>query len=187
MGGPPSSVTLTGPRVVLRPFRPEDAADVAAACRDPDIPRYTLMPESLTEDGAREWIARRTAAWAHGLCSFAVTVGSDHRCVGQAGVGLVAELRRAEAFYWLEPASRGRGLATEALDVVTRWAFAEHGVRRAHLVTHLDNLSSQRVAQRCGYQREGVLRAWEPIKDGQPDVVMWSRLATDEPPSLGPR
>jgi RimJ/RimL family protein N-acetyltransferase len=55
---------------------------------------------------------------------------------------------------------------------------------RAHLITHLDNLASQRVAERCGYQREGVLRAWEPIKADQPDVVIWSRLASDPAPDL---
>lgn len=58
------------------------------------------------------------------------------------------------------------------------------GLRRArnrerHLITHLDNQASQRVAQRFGYHREGVLRAWAPTRDDQPDVVMWSRRASD--------
>ena len=172
---------------MLRPFRSDDAADVAESCRDKDIPRFTLMPEGLTEDGAREWIARREAAWAHGLCSFALTVQPGERCVGQVGVGLDGALRRAETFYWVDRRWRGRGLAVEALDLVTRWAFAEHGAVRAHLVTHPDNLASQRVAQRCGYRREGVLRAWMPIRDQQPDVVMWSRLASDPPPVIEPR
>ena len=92
----------------------------------------------------------------------------------------------AETFYWLDRRVRGQGVAAEALDVATRWAFDEHKIVRAHLVTHLDNPASQRVAQRCGYQREGVLRAWEPIKDDQPDLVMWSRLVSDPAPDLSP-
>ena len=55
---------------------------------------------------------------------------------------------------------------------------------RVQVVTHLDNARSQKVAERCGFSREGVLRAWEPVKDEQPDVVMWSRLVTDALPSL---
>jgi hypothetical protein len=54
-------------------------------------------------------------------------------------------------------------------------------VVRVQLVTHLDNDASQRVAASCGFVREGVLRAWEPVKDDQPDLVMWSRLASDPP------
>jgi RimJ/RimL family protein N-acetyltransferase len=67
---------------------------------------------------------------------------------------------------------------------VTEWAFRDHDVVRVQLVTHLENEPSQRVARRCGFRREGVLRAWEPVKDDQPDVVMWSRLATDPAPDL---
>jgi len=77
---------------------------------------------------------------------------------------------------------RGRGIVTEALNLVVEWAFRDHDVVRIQLVTHLDNQRSQRVAARCGFQREGILRAWEPVKDNQPDVVMWSRLITDPSP-----
>lgn len=170
---------LLGDRVALRPFRPSDAADVARSCADPDIPRYTMMLAGLTEADARVWIERRTALWANGLCSFALTVPPADRCLGQMGVHIDHAHRRAETFYWLDPGARGRGLATEGLDVLTRWVFDNHDVVRVHLITHLDNDASQSVATRAGYQREGVLRAWEPVKDDQPDVVMWSRLASD--------
>ena len=42
------------------------------------------------------------------------------------------------------------------------------GLARSASVTHLDNPKSERVAERCGYQREGILRAWEPVKNEQP-------------------
>jgi RimJ/RimL family protein N-acetyltransferase len=53
-------------------------------------------------------------------------------------------------------------------------------VVRVQLVTHLDNVASQKVAERAGFTREGVLRAWEPVEDAQPGAVMWSRVATDQ-------
>ena len=179
----PPEVTLTGERVGLRPFRIVDAADIAESCHDPDIPRFTFMPNDMTEAQAREWVQRRLELWTQGLFSLAITLPPEDRCVGQIGVLVEERFRRAETFYWLDRRVRGQGIATDALDVVTRWAFDEHQVVRAHLITHLDNPASQRVAQRCGYQRDGVLRAWEPIKDDQPDVVMWSRLASDPAPA----
>lgn len=175
---------LSGSRIKLRLFRGDDASAVAESCQDPDIPRYTFMPDSMTDDEARAWIDRRLELRSNGLHSFAITLPPDDRCIGQMGVYLESTRHRAETFYWLDRRFRGRGLTTEALDVVTRWAFAEHDVVRAQLITHLDNEASQRVAERCGYRREGVLRAWEPIKDDQPDVVMWSRLASDPMPEL---
>jgi RimJ/RimL family protein N-acetyltransferase len=142
------------------------------------------MPESMTEAQARGWVERRLELWPQGLCSFAITLPPADKCVGQIGVYLEERYRRAETFYWLDRRVRGQGIATEALDTVTRWAFVEHDVMRAHLITYLDNPASQRVAERCGYQREGVLRAWGPVKGKQPDVVMWSRLASDPTPDL---
>ena len=172
-------ISLSGERVCLRPSQVEDAADIAESCQDPDIPRFTMMPEALSEAQAQEWVEQRLAQWDQGLFAFAITLPPSDRCIGQMGLLLESQFRRGEAFYWLDRRFRGRGIASEALDLITDWAFAEHGLARVHLVTHLDNPASQRVAQRCGYQREGVLRAWEPVKDDQPDVVMWSRLPGD--------
>lgn len=90
--------------------------------------------------------------------------------------------RRAETFYWIDPIQRRRGITSEALILITDWVFANHDVVRAQLITHPENEASQRVAAKAGYQMEGTLRAWEPINETQPDVVMWSRLVTDPVP-----
>jgi RimJ/RimL family protein N-acetyltransferase len=141
-----------------------------------------MMPEAMTEDQARRWIEGGLEWWPRGLARFAITVPPADDCLGQIGVQFDFTMNRAGGFYWLDRRARGRGIAAEALDLVSNWAFEEHGILRMQLVTHVNNGPSQRVAERCGYTREGVLRAWEPVKDDQPDVVMWSRLATDRPP-----
>ena len=164
---------------MLRPFRLDDAAAVAEACQDPSIPEFTMMADDLSEEDARRWIANGLEWWPRGIARFAVTLPPDDVRVGQMGIQFDTQLRRAEAFYWLAPQVRGRGTATEALELVTAWAFQSNGVVRVQLVTHLNNAASQRVAVRCGFHREGILRAWEPVKAAQPDVIMWSRLATD--------
>jgi len=175
----PPDPPLAGVQAALRPFRVGDAAAIAESCRDPDIPRFTMMPEAMTEDQARQWVERGLEWWPRGLARFAVTVPPSDECAGQIGIQFDFAARRAEAFYWLDRRVRGRGIAVEALSLVTEWAFQDYGIVRVQLVTHLDNERSQRVAERCGFSREGVLRAWEPVKDEQPDVVMWSRLVND--------
>ena len=177
--------TITGERVLLRPFRVEDAVDIAESCQDPEIPRFTMMPEAMSEAQAREWIERRLAQREQGIFAFAITLPPSDRCIGQMGVFLEPQFRRGEAFYWLDRRHRGQRITTEALNLIADWAFSEHGMARIHLVTHVDNPGSQRVAERCGFQREGVLRAWQKMKDDQPDVVMWSRLPGDRPAESG--
>ena len=175
----PPDPPLAGPRVTLRPFRTGDARAVAEACRDPDIPRFTMLLTGLTEAQAAAWIEQGLAWWKRGIARFAIVVPPDDRCVGQIGLQVDLPARRAEAYYWLDRAVRGQGIASEALELVTRWAFRDFDVVRVQLATDLDNEASRRVAQRCGFTREGVLRAWEPVKDRQPDVVMFSRLRGD--------
>ena len=77
------------------------------------------------------------------------------------------------------PAARGRGVATETLRRLTAWGFSEVGALRLELLISVENAASKRVAQRCGYVREGVLRSAH-FKDGlREDTEIWSRLPTD--------
>ncbi|MFJ6698183.1 GNAT family N-acetyltransferase [Streptomyces sp. NPDC091272] len=84
--------------------------------------------------------------------------------------------------YWLVPAARGRGLATEATLAATEWAFRTVGVRRLELAHAVQNTPSCRVAQRCGFPTEGTLRASYRFGDGRyHDEHLHARLATDAP------
>ncbi len=138
-----------------------------------------MMPNDMTEDQAREWIERGLEGWPRDVARFAIVVPPSDECVGQIGVQFDLPAGRAEAFYWLNRHVRGRGHACEALQLVTAWVFREFDIVRMQLVTMVNNEASQRVAERSGFTREGILRAWEPVKDAQPDVVMYSRLASD--------
>ncbi len=178
----PPKPPLTGTRVALRPFTVGDAPAIAAAVLESDIPRFTMTPDAMTEAEACDWIERGLEWWPRGVARFAITRPTDDRCVGQIGVQIDVPMRRAETFYWLTGAARGQGLASQALELVTQWVFRDFDIARLQLATHVDNEASQRLAERCGFTREGILRAWEPVKGEQPDVVMFSRLAGDPPP-----
>jgi RimJ/RimL family protein N-acetyltransferase len=80
------------------------------------------------------------------------------------------------------PAARGRGVATEILRQLTRWAFAETGAARIYLMIDVENPASERVAERCGYVREGVMRSAHVKQGKRADVGLWSRLPSDPEP-----
>jgi [ribosomal protein S5]-alanine N-acetyltransferase len=55
----------------------------------------------------------------------------------------------------------GKGIATEALDLLAGWLFDSQSMNRLHLTIHVDNVSSRRVAEKCGFTKEGTSReAW---------------------------
>jgi RimJ/RimL family protein N-acetyltransferase len=73
--------------------------------------------------------------------------------------------------------ARGRGVCTSALRLVSRMALDDLDVQRMELITDPDNVASQRVAEKVGYRREGILRAHLRHPDGRiRDSVMFSLL-----------
>ena len=88
--------------------------------------------------------------------------------------------RTVELGYVIAPSARGRGVATRALELLTEWAFETLGALRAELIISVENHGSKRVAQRAGYQMEGVLRSTHFKQGLRADVEIWSRLPTDQ-------
>lgn len=172
---------LQAGQIALRPFRVEDAAAVVTACSDPAIVRFTFMKEGLTQDEAVQWIERSNDRWPAGHPRFAIEDVTDGRLLGQVGAGVDARLGSAEGYYWVTPGARGRGVAATALALLADWLFA-NGIERLYLLIHPVNEASNRVAARCGFTREGVLRAYEPFKGARPDLVSWSLLPQDPKP-----
>jgi len=79
----------------------------------------------------------------------------------------------------LVPGARGRGIAAEALRVLTDWAFATLGLRRAQVFVAPENVAALRLAERAGFRREGVLRSYWEADGARLDAVVLSRLPED--------
>src|ERR687897_987938 len=87
--------------------------------------------------------------------------------------------RIGELGYWAAPEFRGRGYVTRAVRLLSRWAFDDVELPRLQLGTFPGNTASERVAQKCGFTREGLLRAWLEQRGVRRDVTMWSLLPGD--------
>ena len=163
-------------QVMLRAWRHEDAPAVAAACADPEIPRWIpFVPVPYTEQDAREYIAQCLAAGEERR-PFAIADASDGGILGAIDMR-VTPIGNGHIGYWVAPEARGRGVCTRALRLLCGWALKELGLGRLELVADPDNAASQRVAEKVGFRREGVLRAHLPHRDGRRrDSVMFSLL-----------
>lgn len=161
--------------VRLRLHADADLERVAAASRDPEVLRWTRVPEDNTAAAMREWISewRGREEELH-----LIVVGAeDDELLGAIGLLRHEPLeRRCEIGYWLAASARGRGFASRAVCLLGEWAFAELGIERIGIAVEPENASSMAVPRRCGYEYEGILRSWFEIKGRRRDVAMFSLL-----------
>ncbi|MCP2343193.1 GNAT family N-acetyltransferase [Actinomadura rupiterrae] len=157
--------TASAPAVLLRPWRAEDAASLAAAHRDP-LMRDQLTTPLADQADAAQWIRDQDAAWANRTrLSFAVLQDAPTgRLVGHV-VLKKTSASSAEVGYWTSAETRGQGIAPRALEAVSRWAFGEQRVMpltRLDLLHAIDNHASCRVAEKCHYPLNSLLPARPP-------------------------
>jgi RimJ/RimL family protein N-acetyltransferase len=179
----PSSVDLTDGVVRLRRWRSEDAADVARACDDPLTATWLPVPSPYTLEHGRDYVEAFVAhAWADGRAAeLAVTEAASGELLGAVGLKLPhRDQGFGEVGYWTAPWARGRGAAGRGAALLAGWGRDALGLSRVELLADVDNLASQRAAEKGGFTREGVLRQARRDRHGTPrDLVVFSRTARD--------
>ena len=157
----------------LRPWTEDDVEAIVAGCNDPDVAWWIpTIPSPYTEQDALAFIRGEVAPDAD-----AMAIELNDRVVGGIGIGLNSNDYRATVGYWMAAEARGQGICTRALRLLSRHALDGLELQRVDLITDPDNVASQRVAEKVGYQREGVLRAHLRHPDGRiRDSVMFSLL-----------
>ena len=156
--------------LTLRPFTLDDVPAITRACQDPEIQHWIpAIPRPYTEEHARAFVTAGHSTHEFAVTHNGVLVGSIGMRTNDFGTGHIG--------YWCAPDARGRGLTPRALRLICRFGFEELELGRLELVTDPDNRPSQRVAEKVGFRREGVLRSHVLHPDGRRrDSVMFSLL-----------
>ena len=166
-------------RLRLRPWRFDDVEDVLAYAQDAEWSRYLrLLPVPYTRDDAERFIARQLlrdtishAAWACEL---------DGAVIGGVDLRFKFDHALAEVGYSLARVHWNRGLCTEAARAVIDAAFTTHvDLNRIHARADNRNCASQRVMEKLGMAREGVLRMSRVERGEALDEVWYAILRHD--------
>lgn len=156
-------------RLLLRPWRLEDAADMYAYAKNPNVgPNAGWKPhESVEESKAilESWIHsdEEEDIWA-------IVPKETGRVCGS--IGLHQDGRRPgvpncrELGYVLGQEQWGKGYMTEAAKAVLRYGFAELGLELIAVRHYLHNQRSRRVIEKCGFHYEGTMRQYSRRYDG---------------------
>jgi len=170
-------VQLVLPHCSVRSWRPDDLGSLVANANNRNIwlNLRDRFPSPYTRRDGREFI--RLARSLQPESMFAIAV--DDQAVGGIGFTVLTDVERvsAEIGYWLGEPYWGRGIVTEALVAVTRYAIDACRLTRIYALPFASNKASCRVLEKAGYVLEGHLRR-SAIKDGHiVDQMQYSFIA----------
>jgi [ribosomal protein S5]-alanine N-acetyltransferase len=179
--------TLQTERLILRPFRLEDAAAVQRLAGEREVADTTLtLPHPYLDGMAESWIGTHADAWERReMVTFAITAATEG-VVGAISMQLVPAHRRAELGYWVGRPYWNRGYATEAARAVIAFGFGTLALDRIHASHLTRNPASGRVMIKAGMHLEGTLLRHVIRWDRAEDVAQYAILRPDAP-SLRPR
>jgi RimJ/RimL family protein N-acetyltransferase len=167
----PPEPPLTDGIVTLRPPEERDLPPIERGLKDVAVVRAFGAAVRSAEDLLRLNRERWRDATA---ATFAICDAAD-RCVGHVFVNLGTS-GRGTVGYWLLPEARRRGFATRAVRLLARWALRELSLARLGLLVEPSNDRSQRVAERVGFRREGLLRSYAEVDGRRVDYLSYSLL-----------
>ncbi|MFF2330754.1 MULTISPECIES: GNAT family N-acetyltransferase [unclassified Streptomyces] len=174
--------------VRLRPTTSDDAASFAAALtrsRAYMQPWEPVRPDAFyTEQGQRERLAALLADRDAGRVMPWVLADEQDRVVGGFNLNgmVLGPFRSAVLGYWVDVAYAGRGLATAAVSRICELARDELRLHRVEAGTVLDNVASQRVLAKCGFEQYGMAPRYLHINGEWRDHRLFQRILHDGPP-----
>ena len=174
---------LSDGRLVLRPYRPDDAPAVASMCEDETALRWLPMPDPYQLSDAEEWIADAGRRWRDDR--FATWVAVDAavgHLVGSASVRVDVESEKGDIGYLVERSARGSGVATSMVALIVGWCLDDLGMGRLQIRCDPRNEASRRTILACGFQMEGLLRSEIVIRGERTDSLVASLLPGDPRP-----
>ena len=148
--------------VVLRPLDLADVADVFSAVRESRAELGLWMPwctPDYDQSRAAEYVVKSQEERRAGRAYEFGIFGPDGEFLGNCGLNCInVENKFANLGYWIRTRRTRRGFATSAVLELARWGFSNTDLNRFEIVAAVDNVASQRVAERAGAHREGIAK-----------------------------
>lgn len=155
-------VELSAERVLLRPYRVDDASIVFAAARESVDTVGKWMPwchAGYTEAESMAWIEKCQAMWQSGEAYEFAVFDLANEYVGGAGLNQFNRLYNlANLGYWVRQSRQRCGLATAAVRTLASFGFEKLGLTRIEIVAASENGPSRRVAEKAGALFECLAR-----------------------------
>ena len=176
--------------VVLQKYSLEDLNQLFEAISVSTERVYPWLPwchPNYTIAETEAWLKTRPQRWDEGKeFGFSIRVreaypvgNREGKIVGGCGIGIGSLSRSGNLGYWLRTGYTGKGYATEATKLLAQFGIKQLLLRRIEIVASVENIPSQRVAERAGAYKEGISRNRLLIHGKSHDAVVYSFIPQD--------
>jgi RimJ/RimL family protein N-acetyltransferase len=162
--------------ILLRPWQDADIPALIAALADPDIAAWSSLPQPFGPAEAQAFVDESRSMWREGSGAAFAVVSADLGTLVGAVSRYGPDGHHATIGCWVIPEARGRGIGTRALKAVADRTFETTATIRLEAFIIVGNDGSERMAQRAGFEREGVLRSFEMVDRHAVDCAAYSRI-----------
>jgi RimJ/RimL family protein N-acetyltransferase len=177
-------VQLSDGYLLIRPYDVKDVDAQLLAARDSIKAVNPWMPwchPGYSIEESKNWIELCAKNWREGITyEFAITDSRDGSFVGGCGINNINRIDKVATLgYWVRTGCEGRGIATKTTQLLSRFGFRELKLNRLEILVAIENKASQRVAEKAGAKREGIMRNRLLLHDKVHDAVMFSLIPSD--------
>ncbi len=153
--------SLQTPRLILQPWKLEEAETLWAILQEEDILRYFPDPFPPSLERVQKYITLQMAHWQlRDYGHWAVVDPVTQTLLGWVGLEYLPELNETEVAYLLSRRAWGKGLATEAAQAAVDFGTQQAGLAKIIGLVHPDNTASARVLQKCGFSFSRRIPLW---------------------------
>jgi diamine N-acetyltransferase len=172
----PLLVMLRGEQVVLAPLMAEDSETLLRWIREHDVMILSSPYRPVSEALHRAWF-ETTQKWDD-VVIFAIRLAANDELIGTCQLTSIDDVHRsAEVRIRIGPGDRrGHGYGSEAVRLLSRFAFDDLNLHRIYLYVFATNAIALRAYEKVGFVREGTLRDGAFIEGRYVDVVAMGML-----------
>ncbi|MFC5602469.1 GNAT family N-acetyltransferase [Sporosarcina koreensis] len=168
-------------RLLLRRIEKDDAHDIFTYLSDIEVMKHYGTKPFQTVDEAIKAISKYESLFNENRgVRWGITIKEDNKVIGSCAFhNMVSEHFRTDISFVLSKDFWGRGIAQEALKAVIKYGFEYLNINRIEAVIEPSNVPSQKLVERLGFSKEGVLRSYEYFDGKFDDLYMFSLLKSD--------
>ena len=168
-------------RLILREVTSTDSTNMLTYLSDEMVMKHMGLVPFQTEEDVLDEISWYQSIFEEGTgIRWGITLKDSGEVIGSCGfLNRLSKHHRADVGYELSKDFWGKGIASEALEAVVRYGFQHFQLERIQALIEPNNLPSQKLVEKIGFKREGLLRHYEFTCGKFDDLIMYSILKED--------
>lgn len=175
------NMILESERLLLRPLEESDVSDLYEIFSDKLVMKYyDLLPFENISEAQKQIAIFRKCLSEKNMLRWGIILKENKKLMGTCGFFAFSEKhQKAEIGYELHRDYWHCGIMTEALEMILNFIFTSSEINRVEAFVEIPNTASQKLLEKIGFTKEGVLRQYEKCRGNLIDIIIYGYLRSD--------